>query len=282
MINIIKADLYRIFKGVPIYIALGITVLMISVSIYMVEPGHIGQVNIGDVSTVSSQDEVMDGLTIEVVNNMSVSEIRELMLKKEDYKLDKDILSANMNLYYMFIFVAALAVTVDFSAGSIKNTLSSAIDRKKYFLSKTALVFGVCLLMFFLNTYISYFANLVFNGKNLSSGIGEVTKTSLMQLPPMLALISILNGVAFMTKKTSVYNLIAIPLVMVFQLVLSLAFTLFSINAKYADYELQVMIGKLVNDPSDGYILRSYIVCAVLILVFNTAGWLSFRRSEIR
>lgn len=284
MINMIKADCYRISKSIAMYIGIMIMLLMIGTSIYTVQPGSIGMVSVGDVSTMQTSgiETAFGNITLEEMQTMGISDFRAIMLKIEGYELDRDILAQNMNLYYVFIFVAALAIAADFSNSRIKNTLSSAISRNKYFASKLIFVTAVCLIIFFMNTYITYFANIIFNGSKLSAGIGNVTKASLMQLPAVLALISILNGLAFMLKKPSLFNTVVIPFVMVFQLLLSLAVKLFNINEKYIDYELQIMLGKLAYDPSVSYTVHSYIVCAVIITVFTLLGYLSFRKAEIK
>ncbi|MDE5937070.1 MAG: hypothetical protein K2G83_06670, partial [Ruminococcus sp.] len=209
MINMIKADLYRITKNIAFYIAVGLVLLMIGVSIYLVQPGTVGQTSVGDVSTAQySQETQLDDMSVQDIYDLSAKDIRKVMLSMEGYELDKDVLASNMNLYYIFIFIVVLAITVDFSAGSVKNTLSSAISKNRYFLSKTLFVFGICILIFFMNTYVCYFANLIFNGGKVSSDLWTVTKISFLQIPPMLALMSLLIGLAFTFRKTSIFNVI--------------------------------------------------------------------------
>lgn len=284
MLNMIKADIYRINKNIAFYIAIAFTLLMIGVSVYMVQPGSVGQASVGDVSTTGyvNDGNGLDDISMEEASKLTMHDLREMSLNSEGYEFDKNFLAANMNLYYIFIFIAAIAITVDFSAGSVKNTLSSAINRKKYFISKTLFVLGICILIFFMNTYVSYFSNLIFNDGKVSSDLWTVTKISLLQLPPMLALISILIGIAFIFRKTSIFNIITIPLVMVFQLILNLVVMLFDLNSKIINYEFQIMIGKLTSEPSCDYITKSYIYCAVLIIAFLSLGYISFRKSEIK
>ena len=283
MINMIKADLYRITKNVVFYIAIGLVLLMLGVSIYVVQPGVMGQMSVGDISTIEyMQDATIDDMSMQEMSEFSVKDLREMVLNTEGYELDKNVLAANMNLYYVFIFIAVLVITVDFSAGSVKNTLSSAINKNRYFLSKTLFVFGMCIFIFFMNTYVCYFGNLVFNHGKVSSDLWTVTKISLLQLPPMLAIMSILIGIAFTLRKTSVFNIIAIPLVMVFQLVMSLVIMLFNLDSKISEFELQIMIGKLTSEPPMDYITKSYIYCALLIIAFLSLGYTSFRKSEIK
>ena len=284
MINMIKADLYRIFRSKGIYIALFLMIAMLAMSVYSVSPGYVGQMQIGDMNTAqySSDDAIEEeGVSAEEVHSMNLQEYREAMLKT-DFEFDKAILGANMNLYYIFIFVIAIIITADFSGGCIKNTLSSAIDRKKYFLSKTILVFGMGTVVFFLNTYLSYFSNLIFNGKNVSSSLGAVSKITLMQMPPALALMSLLIGIAFLSKKMATYNLISIPFVMVFQMLLASFVLLLGINQKYLNYELQIMFAKLTTEPTREYLLHSYLLCAGIVVLSLMLGWLVFRKAEIK
>jgi ABC-type transport system involved in multi-copper enzyme maturation permease subunit len=278
MINMIKADFYRIFKGIGIYIGIGIMLLIIGISVYVIEPGSVGMVSATSEETYSSPIEDM---SYEEIQNFTMAEYRKAMLKTDGFALDREMLANNMNLYYVFIFVAALAVAVDFSGGSVKNTLSSAISKNKYFASKSLFTTIVCLLIFFANTYISHFAIIIFDNEKFVASLGTVTKVSLMQLPAILALISILNGLAFTLKKTAFFNTASIPLVMVFQTVMGFVSAFVDIE-KYTDYELQLMLGKLAYNPSDSYILHSYIICFVIIVVFTAMGYFAFKKSEIK
>lgn len=290
MINMIKADIYRMVRSVGFYVSLGIMLLLIGVSIYLVEPGYIGMVGSDDDNVNSFEERLSeaeanlkDDLQEAVVeDDITMRDYRKIMLETGDFELDRGILSSNMNLYYIFIFIAGIVIALEFSGGCIKNTLSSAISRKKYFASKAVFTFGLCTLMFFMNTYIIYFANIIFNGRNLSSSLWTVTKITLMQLPPALALMSVVFGIAFMFKRTAAYNMVAIPFMMVFQLVFQTVVSIFDIPKKYAYYELQIMINRLSNYPSHSYIMKSYGICAVIIVLFVTLGYLGFRKSEIK
>ena len=282
MINMLRADFYRLVRSKGIYIAMLILLMMTGISIYFVQPAYVGLSDsaLSAEATAEIQSE-LDEMSYEEIQALSVSELREIMLRTQGYEFDRAMLSSNMNLYYIFIFFAAIILTVDFSGSSVKNTLTSAISRNKYYFSKLIFISICCTATFFLNTYIVYFANILFNNKNLASSLGTVTKISLLQLPTMLALASILTGIGFMVKKTAVFNTITIPLIIVFQVVLNLAVTILKIKEEYLYYELQVMIRKLTLNPSANYILRSYLVCAVVIIVFNLLGYLSFRKAEI-
>lgn len=282
MLNMIKADFYRAVRSKAIYIAVILMLVMLALDLYTVEPGNLGihlSMNIGPQAEMSSELSQMD---YEQLSALSMKDYRKLRLKMTGYSLDRDILACNINLYYVFIFVAAVAVAADFSGSCAKNTLSSAISRKKYFLSKFVFAMLVCAILHFLNTYVMYFGNRVFNGGNLASDLGSVTWITLLQLPPVLALAGILTGLAFLLKRMAVFNAMGIPFVMIVQVILNFLSLALKLPEEVMHYELQTMIARLSMDPSLSYMLRSYAVCGGIVLLFGAAGWFSFRRAEIR
>lgn len=275
MINMMRADSYRLVRSKVFYIAIAIMLLVIGCSIYFVQPGHM-------VLGIGETDTSISGKTLDEVASLSMSELRELMLHAEGYQLDKDILAANMNLYYIFIFIAAIVLTVDFSSGGVKNTLSSAVSRNKYFFSKILFVNICCVALFFLNTFIVYYSNIIFNSRNLASDIETVTKISLIQLPVILAFISVLTGIGFIVKRTAGFNTITILFMTIVQLLFTLCIKVFKMKETFMDYEFQTMVIKLANDPSDTYILHSYLFCAAIIVIFNLLGYMFFKKAEIK
>ena len=284
MFNMIRADLYRLVRSKGLYFAILFMLLMIGLSVYFVGPGSIG---IRD--SMITNDEVSEkfqvviaGLPDDEQSSISAEKFREIMLSIEGYELDRDILGTNINLYYVFIFIAVIIVTADFSGGSVKNTLSSSVPRSRYYLSKLCLISLCCVVILFLNTYIVHFATIIFDGANFASSLGVVTEITLLQLPPTLAFASILTGIGFMAKKTAVFNTIAIPLILVFQTVLRAAALIFKIQDKYLYYEFQTMLMNLANDPSADFVWGSIGVSAAVIVVFNLLGYLSFKKAEIR
>ena len=283
MINMIRADFYRLMRSIGFYITMLILLITIGLSIYTVQPLYIGFT--GDLMSAEAFADMHSGLdemSSEEMQKLSIVDLRKIMLKAEGYKLDKDFMMTNINLYYFFIVIAVIILTMDFSISSVKNTLASAISRNKYYCAKLSFISLCCVAIFFFNTYIVYFANILFNGENIASSLGAVTAISLLQLPAILALASILTGIGFMVKRTAVFNTITIPLIIVFQLLLNLAVTIFKIKKEYLYYEFQLMIGKLANNPSNSYILHSYLVCTAVIVAFNVLGYLSFKKAEIK
>lgn len=277
--NMIKADVYRSVKHIAFYVAVGLMLFTIGMSIYTVGPLRIGMY-----AGPTSGEELIDSseMTMDEYYDMSISDLRKFMKSQEGYSLDKDIQSININLYYIFIFIAAVVIAVDFTSGCAKNTLTSAINRKKYFATKAFTVMWLCLILYFANTYIMYAANRIFNGDNLASGLWDVTKIALIQMPAVLMIIAILIGIAFTVKKTAIYNLITIPFLIVLQLLFVYGSALFHIPQKVLDYTPDAMFMMLANHPDKEYLVNSYLVCAAVGALFLAAGYLTFKKSEIK
>ncbi|MDE5620851.1 MAG: ABC transporter permease [Ruminococcus sp.] len=280
MINMIKADFYRIIRSKALYIAVFLLVLMLGISIYMVEPGMLGNAPVS--SNQITEEITFNGVDSEEYDDMSMSDFRKAIVHADGYELDREIVAQNMNLYYIFIFIVAIVISADFSSKGVKNTLSSTISRKKYFLSKILFVNLLCLVLFFLNTYLAHFGNIIFNSKEISASLGTITKTTLLQLPPMLASVSILTGFAFILRKNSLFNTVTIPLILVFQIILSTSVMLLKIPEKFLNYELQSMFMSLAHNPSNKYISNSCLVCAIVVISFNVIGYMCFKKSEIK
>ena len=279
MLNIIKSDLYRIFRGKSIYVAIIIILILASVSCFAMSPGHIGIAS----SSIEQTDYDNEELKEKVYETDSIMETREIMKEYGSFPLDKSQLGANANLYYFFIIVVVIVLVTDLSNSTAKNTLSSAISRKKYYFSKLITCLGLGTVLILINNYGSYVINLIMNGKEFSAGLLEITKLTILQLPILYAIISMLVCIGFCFRKTGTFNSITIPLIMVVQLIIMGVATLFHLDsANILNYEFQYIIGNLVANPSNTYILKTLVLAIFYIIVFNVIGYRVFRKTEIK
>ena len=280
MINMIKADLYRVFRGKGIYLAILLAVIMASSSIYVMQPGYIG---LTSSDTISGDSMVDDETGLELSATNSISKTRKILKETSGYPLDSAIIGTNVNLYYMFIIIVVGVLVTDLSHSTAKNTLSSAISKKKYYLSKLFTCCLLCIGLVLLNNYGTYIFNRLINGAKFSSGIEKITKYTLVQLPIMCGIISLLVCMAFLLRKTAAFNAVSIPFVMAAQIVIMGVSALFSIKSNHImEYEYQFMLSNLVTDPSVSYIMKSITLAIIYIVVFNILGYNVFRKSEIK
>lgn len=276
MINIIKSDLYRIVRGIALYVCLYIIIMMALASTITLTVGNVG------INTNSNGE--IDKEYIEKLENVtSLSDYREIMMESGPFELDKSLVGNNATLYYLFVVIIVILISADFSNGTVKNSLSSAISRKKYYLAKMFLAFIICTFLILLNNYFTYFLNLMINGSNFSSSLLEITKITLYQLPLMYGMISLLVGLSFLCKKTALFNSVSIPFIMVFQLICMFIINIFRLKGDlFYNYEFQYAMGKLVDSPATSYIIKCAALGIVYIIIFNIIGYISFKKSEIK
>lgn len=278
MINVIKSDLYRILKGKAIYITIIVMFIFMGLSIFELSPGYIGA-NVGP----SEKEEVVlseadKKLYYEVD---SIFEERKIM-KKYPYELDKAIVGVNANLYYIFIVVIVIVLSTDFSNSTAKNTLSSSISRKKYYFSKLITGLGLCTLFILINNFGTYFVNLLINGKPFSSSIGEIAKVTLYQLPLIYGIISLLVCICVSVKKTSIFNTITIPFLVVCELIFMGIISFFKVNPDFMNYEYQVALQILAGNPTNKFIMETVVLGIAYIIIFNLIGYYMLKKAEIK
>lgn len=278
MLNIIKSDLYRIFKGKAIYVTiLVMSVLMIANAI------SVSIINIGGKTSANIGDGTGMEFMVELQNANTLKDFREVMMRYREYPLDQEMIADNINLYYFFIVIVVIVLCTDFSNKSIKNTLSSAISKKKYYLSKVILIFGICTFLVLFSNYFFYLLNILVNGKALSSSLLDITKYTLLQLPMIYGIISLLICFAFTFKKTSRFSTITIPFILVLQLIVIAFISLFRIEANwFYNYEFQYALMNLVISPTNAYILKCVLLGIFYIIIFNGIGYYTFKNTEIK
>lgn len=279
MFNIIKSDLYRLLKGKAIYITVLIMAVMLGLSIYELQPGYVG-VTGGGLEQMYEEDpeEMTDMRDMDV---QSLAEARK-MYKQYPYELDKAILGTNANLYYLFIILIAVIIAADFSKRTVKNTIASAVSRRKYYFSKLICCILTCTMLVLLNNYGMYIVNRLVNGEDFSSSMAAITKVTFYQLPIMYGIISLLVCISVVVKKGSAFNAISIPLLIVAQLLLSLFVKIFKIKGGIFNYEYQTVLGKLAGSPENNYIIKCVMLGIIYIVIFNVIGYYSFKKAEIK
>ncbi len=276
MLSIIKSDLYRILKGKAIYIVILIMLLLNIISAVGMSPGNIG-------ISMGTTGGAIDSETLaEISSAKSLGEFREIMKNQRTFELDKEVIGQNVNLYYMFIVIVVCVLCTDFSNKCIKNTLSSAISKRKYYLSKLLLTLGICILIVLFNNYSFYFLNLLINGKEFASSLLDIGKYTIVQLPLLCGIISMLVCFAFLFKKTSAFNTISIPFIMVVQLIGLGIINLLHITADwFYNYEIQYALTNLVNNPATSYLIKCTLLGVFYIILFNVVGYYSFKKADI-
>lgn len=274
MLNIIKADLFRIFKGKGIYVCLLAIIALCSVSIYLKSPGHIGiSGGLTSNSEVTKEDDLA---TPEDVRKVA-GESNEL--------LDEGMMKVNGNLYYVLIFVVFAVICVDLANHTAKNVISTDVSRTTYYFAKLLLTWGLGIAIIAISTYLGYFGNIIFNAPSHYSSFLDITIIMLRQLPIFCGIMSVLVMIAAITQKTSRYNAIAIVLVMVSQMLLMTIITVFNIDGSIImQFEFETILRDMavIGQIEIKTLLTGILTGIGLIIASSMIGVTYFKRYNIK
>lgn len=279
MMNIMRADLYRIFRSVGIYIAMIMVVAMAAVSVGMREPGYVGIS-----SSVTIDGAEMQDVDYEDLRENGIDAFRKERNEEEKKTFVREVLGANINLYYPLIIVVFVLLMSDFSNRTIKNTLTSVAGRKKYYLSKLLLILLFAGMFIICSNLFVYVLNFIVNGREYTESISNMLKATFLQLPMLLGAVSLLTMLGFLVKKAAIFNAVAIPFVMLFQIIVQLvqAITKSELLQKFMqNYELQAALGKLAFFPEKKFVLICTCIGVSEMILFSIFGYFIFRKSEI-
>ena len=157
MRNIIRADLYRIFNGKGVYIAI---ISFIAYLILLVGSSGMGTIGV-DVSSIQNPDDVT---MVEVADGVEVA-IRDFTPTKVTGRIAPKALADGVSdLIYFFLPFIVINVATDFSTGTAKNLLAGGLSRTKYFMSKMILIGIICVIIVLMYLIFSIGISTIMNG----------------------------------------------------------------------------------------------------------------------
>ena len=252
MINLMKADLYRIVKtkGFIIFWLVSFLVSMLSIANH--EPGGI----------------LLGG-------DFDLNADRKL-----------DILQTAMNLVYYFLLIMPVfgIITAEFSEHTIKNTITSAISKGKFYFAKTLFALVYSLGCFLGANYLFYFVNRAVNGSKYSSPLGEYSKILFGQFPVFVAIVSAFVFFAFYFKKGAAFNSIVIITPLVYSFIISILCEIDGaqkVCQKLIKFEVSTMIANLALGCSKSYRTDCYIISATVTVISCVLGYLIWKKREV-
>lgn len=194
--RLIKADLFRLFKGKLVYIVLLMIVAILTADLYLKEAGNI---YLG-MSASTTQD---------ITGVDSITEYHELLGIS---------LARNSSVIYLPIVFLVLAICVtEFSHNTIRNTLISPVDKKKYYFAKLGFCCLTALALYFLYMFGGYLSILLIHGSSYVETFPQFLQICARQIPIILAITSVVVMLAFLLKKTASYITITLLMATLFQ-----------------------------------------------------------------
>jgi len=277
MTNVIKADLYRIFRGKALYITFAIVAVIF---ILFRGVGILG-VTIGG-SPMNAQGAMIDNQ----FNGMQAPSI------------------AMMIMDFLAYFVLALVIFIvsnDFSAGTVRCALSVDVSRTKYYVSKliTTIAFCVALACFSIvvPTILGSIAD-GFGGEMSGEYILSILIPFGVQLFLLISLTCVGVFFAITTKNNTATTVLFLTFAMLPDVVIQyyLDFTTYRAGVLDAAVEYEAGLGRLsiysitgsirsmqfASDLSDPTVMLTLAIGAFYLLASIIAGIALFRKSAIK
>ena len=253
MFNMIKADLYRMSKNKGMILFFIFIIIDYSISLFAKMPG---------------------GLSFGMPAVFG-----------ENAKLDVRMMGMNFTWFYLLIMPVFVIITADFGEKTIKNTISSAISRKKYYAVKVVFAEIVTVVSFLGANVLFYILNSVINGEDYSSEFSVFFRIVILQLPIFMAVTAVLTLVAFWVKRIAAYNSITIITPIVYTLI---ALTMYNIKTtqKLAEdfllkYEVGYMLNQIAADCGKTYLGQCIVGSSVMGVLALIAGYMLFTKREL-
>ncbi len=263
MLNIIRADIYRLIRGKCIYITF--IFFLVFISLQTALPGEI---TIG-VST----DELKEAINIPGKINGQLAPFT--------------IMSFSENIIFFMLAIIFVLTATDFSSGAVKNILSNGVSRIKLYASKLILASLFCIIMFTGGIITSVMVATIMNGFGgtiTGEYLFHVWQPFALQLLILIASVSVGMAIIFITKKGSALNALYIAFFLVPTMIILLLMNIAPILENLMKYDLIINLKILPNIAAmaNADIIRALLVGIVYITASTGLGMMIFKKSEIK
>jgi ABC-type transport system involved in multi-copper enzyme maturation permease subunit len=265
MMNIIRADLYRLVRGKALYVTLAFLIVIIIILVFAgtnispgLSPKSLG-LDIGDLSVASGASSAYSQLV-----------------------------NSNLVIYFMLPLAVAVAASM-FSSNAAKNEITTGMSRIKIYFAKSVLS-----VLLSWATYILFIgggilaATIVYGAGDWSSEyVAYVLKAFGSQLLVITAYSFIAVFLCFVFKNSGAVTGIYIAFCNVPQFVivmLGIALNNQELQQGLLKYDLVTVLQMfpMINLLSAGEIIRSYAIAIVYIIAATAGGVALFRKAEIK
>lgn len=254
MINMAKADLYRLVRSKGTYIC-----LVIIFSLYA------------------------SALVIDTYAIISAG-YDPARYFGSDTKMDIRMAGCNANYYFLTLFPVYILLVSDFGSRTIKNTLSSVTTKTKYYVFKFLAVQCVSVAYFLLGNSAYYAIRRLIYGSDRATPAGEYFAIIFWQLPTFIAITSVFIMLAFMIRKAALFNTIMIIVPSVYTMTVGIFLALKTTNnfaEKYlVDYDFTNIYQYIAASSGTRFHIEVALVSTVIAAAAFAFGLRHFKRSE--
>lgn len=277
MFNLLKADLYRTKKSKSLYVVAIVCIVFVLLSALL----YRGIELVAD-TMLSTENVLVGGEAMGEIENMG-NALVDSFSSATAFSTTQEILKSD-TLIYCLIAIFILVSAVEFSSGTIKNSLTAGINRKNIYLSKFALS---CL--YTIGYYIIFFVFAILSSmlvywKGISfSELGQLLFTALRQIPIYIGVIAAGHCFIFATQSTVASVSLFIVTFMLFNTILPM----FNMILQW-DMNITLLFPlyqciELTNfEVSNLDYLTIYGSTIFYILTFVWFGYFKFKKAEIK
>ena len=278
MTNLLKADLYRTSKSKSLYVTAIVCIVFVLLSALLYKGIDIVA------NTLLPGESIMQETPVE---GGDIAEMGDMLVGSFGYSTAfttaQEILKSD-TLIYCLIAIFILVSAVEFSSGTIKNSLTAGISRKNIYFSKFALS---CLytigyyLVFFVFAILS--SMLVYWEGISASQLGELLFTGIRQIPIYIGVIAAAHCFVFATQSTVASVSLFIVSFMIFNTILPMFNMVLGWDMNVTLLFPLYQCIELVNfDVSAINYVTIYGSTILYILLFVWFGYAKFKKSEIK
>ncbi len=262
MINLIKADIYRLIRSKGIYITMGFLVALCILQSF------------GMMESIGVSSASIEGL--EEVEPVFTGRMTPFTMMK-----------SNDNLLYILLPIIIFISSVDFSSGTAKNVLANGVSRTHYYLAKLILSLIFCTITVIFSILIpTVIVTLLngFGGRFDFVFISEVFGIISVQLLLLLAVTSIGVFFVFLTRSTAKVNALYMAFCLLPMLLIFLLVTISESFSNLLDYEMvmNIRLSAYVNSLAQTDVMRMIFVGILYIFLSTFVGLIVFKKCDIK
>ena len=281
MLNVLKSDLYKLFRSRALYICLLAAVLFILIVPFSLEALQ------NMMKTMSPEDMAIIEQTSESgVQGMNVGLSSTTLLSEEPLSGQwylGNVYSGNTLLLVLVIFIS-IFVSAEFSHGTIKNIASKGVSRSKIYLSKLLTVMIVTAIFSLVLAAVGTLAASCMWGFGPVSGevIWQCIRLVLMQTLLHIALVSFFMMICFIMKNSGAAISINICSMMFIPTIFALIDKLLKKDAWISNIWPATYINSLVTlTPEMSLLIKALAIALIYIVVSSALGMFVFHKKDI-
>ncbi|MGN1159363.1 MAG: ABC transporter permease [Lachnospiraceae bacterium] len=280
MINLIRMEVYRMFRTLSMWVLWGILVFAIVFTTYIAELDKKSM-------TAESTEPVLEEMQMEQLNlGMSVT----LPTKAGETTVTLyDMVYANFQGKFIALFIAIFAVlfsTADMNSGYIKNIGGQIAKRHNLILAKIVALCLYTILTLVLYIAVQAVSNRIFFGSFAIGETGLFVRYLCAETALHVALAIICMVLAILIRNNLITMILAICLcmnvmVVIYQILNRLIEKISGKEVQILDYTISSKISLLSMNPGNEDVLRTIMLALVYIMIMTVTGCVIFRKRDI-